>query len=173
MAEPFLGEIRIVSFNFAPQGWALCNGQLFPINQNQALFSLMGTMYGGNGQVNFGLPNLQGRTAFHFGNGFTQGQLTGEANHTLSISEIPTHTHQLNAAAPVNSGSNVNVPTGNYLSNSAPAEIYRSSAGNPPVISPIASTISNAGGSQAHPNQQPFLVLNFIIALQGIYPSRN
>lgn len=172
MAEPFLGEIRIISFSYAPQGWAFCNGQLLPINQNQALFALMGTTYGGNGQTNFALPNLQGRTPIHLGSGFFQGQISGEANHTLTISEIPTHTHQLNAAAPMNSGSNVNNPTGNYLSNSAPAEIYRSNASNPPIISPIASTISNVGGSQPHVNTQPYLVLNFIVALQGIFPSQ-
>src|SRR6202171_762567 len=98
MAEPFLAEIKIMSFNFAPQGWAMCNGQLLPINQNQALFSLLGTMYGGNGQTNFALPNLQGEVPIHVGSGFIQGQASGEQNHTLSISELPTHTHVANAS---------------------------------------------------------------------------
>src|SRR5216684_3491068 len=98
MAEPFLAEIRIMSFGFAPKGWALCNGQLLPINQNQALFSLLGTTYGGDGRVNFGLPDLQARVPIHMGNGHTLGERGGEQAHTLSISEIPTHTHSLNAA---------------------------------------------------------------------------
>src|SRR5258707_8107638 len=112
MAEPFLSEIRIMSFGFPPKGWALCDGQLLPINQNQALFSLLGTTYGGDGRVNFGLPNLQGRTPIHMGGGHTLGELGGEQAHTLSISEIPTHVH-IASASPTN-GDTV-VPTGNYL----------------------------------------------------------
>ncbi len=162
-----------MSFNFAPQGWALCNGQLLPINQNQALFSILGTTYGGNGQVNFALPNLQGRTPAHEGSGLTIGQQVGTANHTLTASEIPAHTHQLTAVAPANSASNVNIPTGNYLSNSAPAEIYRSGAGSPALIPVVSGSIGNTGGSQPHQNMQPFLVLSFCIALQGIFPSQN
>ncbi len=171
MAEPFLGEIRIVSFVFAPQGWAQCNGQLLPINQNQALFSLFGTTYGGNGQTNFSLPNLQGRVPLHFGGGFTQGQIGGEQNHTLNTNEIPQHTHVVNAVT-TNAG-NVNNPSGIFLSNSAPAEIYRSNAGSPALTPLIGPTISNTGGSQAHLNMQPFLTLNFVVALQGIFPSQN
>jgi microcystin-dependent protein len=173
MAEPYIGEIRIMSFNYPPQGWALCNGQLLLINQNQALFSILGTTYGGNGQTNFALPNLQGRTPAHEGGGLTIGQQAGTANHTLTASEIPAHTHQLNAVAPANSASNVNNPTGNYLSNSAPAEIYRSGAGSPALIPVVSGSIGNTGGSQSHQNMQPFLVLSFCIALQGIFPSQN
>lgn len=173
MAEPFLGEIRIMSFVFAPQGWALCNGQLLQINQNQALFSLMGTTYGGNGQTNFALPDLRNRTPIHHGNGFTQGQSGGQSAHTLNISEIPTHVHLVNAKAPPDSSTNTNIPTGAFLSNSAPAEIYNSGAGSPPVLTPLPSTISNVGGSQAHNNLQPSLVLSFCVALQGIFPSQN
>lgn len=173
MAEPFLGEIRIFSFVYAPQGWALCNGQLLPINQNQALFSIMGTTYGGNGQTNFALPDLRSRTPAHVGAGLTLGEKIGEQTHTLIISETPAHTHQLNAVAPATSGGNVNNPSGAYLSNSAPAEIYKTSAGSPALIPVIGSTIANSGGSQAHLNMQPFLTLSFCVALQGIFPSQN
>src|ERR1700737_111449 len=124
MAEPFFSEIRLMSFNFAPKGWAECNGQLIPINQNQALFSLLGTTYGGDGRVNFGLPNFQGRTPIHQGLGFLEGQAGGEENHTLTTSEMP-------------------------------------------------ASVSNVGGSQPHNNMQPYLVLNFCIALQGVFPSQN
>ena len=160
-----------MSFSFAPQGWAKCDGQLLPINQNQALFSILGTTYGGNGQVNFGLPNLKGRSPAHVGSGLTLGEQTGTETHTLSTNEIPAHTHQLNGVAPANSGGNVNNPTGNYLSNSAPAEIYKSSGTG--ILSPVSATITNSGGGQSHTNMQPYLVLNFCIALQGIYPSQN
>src|SRR3954469_4938855 len=112
MSEPFLSEIKIVAFNFAPKGWALCNGQLLPINQNQALFSLLGTAYGGNGQTNFALPNMQGAVPMHMGSGFTLGQTGGETAHTVSISEMPTHTHTLNAA---NKDGTVPAPTGQLL----------------------------------------------------------
>ena len=156
-----------MSFQFAPKGWALCNGQLLPINQNQALFSLLGTTYGGNGQVNFALPNLQGRTPIHVGNGHTLGQNGGEQAHTLSISEVPVHTHAANASA--SPGNNV-VPTGAVLG--SPLNVsYRPADNN--LTPMIAGTLANAGGSQAHLNMQPFLTLNFCIALQGIFPSQN
>lgn len=169
MAEPFLAEIRMVSFNFAPKGWALCNGQLMPINQNQALFSLLGTTYGGDGRTTFALPDLQGKTPIHVGNGFTEGQTAGEIAHTLNISELPTHSHTLNAAS-TNTG-NVNTPDGAFLANSAPAEIFTSVGGQPVAMAP--STISAYGGSQSHNNMQPYLVIGFCIALQGIFPSPN
>lgn len=168
MSTPFLGEIRIVSFNYAPKGWALCNGQLLPINQNQALFSLFGTTYGGNGQTNFALPNLQGRVPIHFGNGFVQGQAAGQENTTLSITQLPTHTHIINAAN--TTAGNVASPVNNFFSNSAPPQIY--SNGSPSAIFQ-PTTVTLTGGSQPHNNMQPSLVLNIIVALQGIFPSRN
>ena len=167
MAEPFLSEIRIFSFGFAPKGWALCNGQLLPINQNQALFSLLGTTYGGDGRVNFGLPNLQGRVPIHEGSGHTLGERGGEQGHTLTISELPTHTHVANAVNAAATASNPN--NTRLLSNSIQAALY-APAGNLVAMDP--RTIGNVGGSQAHLNMQPFLVLNFSIALQGIFPSQ-
>lgn len=164
MSEPFLSEIKITSFGFPPKGWALCNGQLLPINQNQALFSLLGTTYGGDGRVNFGLPNLQGRTPLHMGNGFVLGQLDGEQAHTLNISELPSHTHNANATTAVG---NSPIAAGNFIGEAdnlyGPAQ---------DLTSLVPTTVSVAGGSQAHLNMQPFLVLNFCIALQGIFPSQ-
>ena len=151
----------------------MCNGQLLPINQNQALFSLLGTTFGGNGQTNFALPDLRGRTPVHFGSEISLGEKGGEQAHILTQSELPTHVHSANAVAPANSGSNVNVPTANYLSNSAPAEIYRSGSGSPALVALNPGSVTNVGGSQAHENRQPLLTLTFAIALAGIYPSRN
>src|SRR5262249_22109590 len=166
MAEPFLSEIRIMSFGFPPKGWALCDGQLLPINQNQALFSLLGTTYGGDGRGNFGLPDLRGRASIHMGSGHTLGERGGEQGHTLSISEIPTHTHVLNGTsnAAVNTPANTTV-----LGKSNPQPTY-AAAGNLQAMN--AQSIANVGGSQAHLNMQPFLVLSFCIALQGIFPSQ-
>ena len=167
MAEPFLSEIRIFSFSFAPTGWALCNGQLLPINQNQALFSLLGTTYGGDGRVNFGLPDLQSRLPIHVGNGHTLGERGGEQNHTLSIAELPTHTHVLNGT----SNAGVNTPANNtVLGKSNPQAVY---GGGANLVAMDSSSIANVGGSQAHLNMQPFLTLTFCIALQGIFPSPN
>ena len=166
MAEPFLSEIRIMSFVFAPKGWALCNGQLLPINQNQALFSLLGTTFGGDGRVNFALPDLRGRTPIHVGSGHTLGERGGEQAHTLSIAELPTHTHTFN----VNSGpGNATTPLNAVLAK-APSNTY-----GPPssLVAMNAGMSGNTGGSQAHLNMQPFLTLNFSIALQGIFPSPN
>jgi microcystin-dependent protein len=165
MAEPFLSEIRMMSFVFPPKGWALCDGQLLPINQNQALFSLLGTTYGGDGRVNFGLPNLQGRVPIHMGQGHTLGERGGEQAHTLSISEIPTHTHVANASS--NDGA-VIIAVGNLLARSA-SQLYIQPT-NLGAMS--AATVANVGGSQAHLNMQPFLTLSFCIALQGIFPSQ-
>lgn len=165
MAEPFLSEIRIMSFVFAPKGWALCNGQLLPINQNQALFSLLGTTFGGDGRVNFALPDLRGRVPIHVGGGHTVGEKGGEQAHTLSIAELPTHTHVVQG---VNTNAATNVPTGNSLANTT--ALYHSPS-NLTSLNP--QTVGNVGGSQAHLNMQPFLVLSFCIALQGIFPSPN
>jgi microcystin-dependent protein len=170
MAEPFLSEIRIMSFGFPPKGWALCDGQLLPINQNQALFSLLGTTYGGDGRVNFGLPNLQGRAPIHMGSSHTLGERGGEQGHTLSISELPTHVHATKvstAQAPAGAGS---TPANNKLLSQARGSFLYS--GPQALTAMAASSIANVGGSQAHLNMQPFLVLNFSIALQGIFPSQ-
>jgi microcystin-dependent protein len=168
MAEPFLSEIRIMSFEFAPKGWALCNGQLLPINQNQALFSLLGTTFGGDGRVNFALPDLRGRTPIHVGSGRTLGERGGEQAHTLSIAELPEHSHAANATAAT---ATTNTPANNLvLAHSTAANLY-SSATNLQAMSP--AVIGNVGGSQAHLNMQPFLTLSFCIALQGIFPSPN
>ena len=168
MDEPFLGEIRLVPYTFAPKGWALCAGQLLPINQNQALFSLLGTNYGGNGQTNFALPNLQGRIALHRGAGFTLGQVQGEQAHTLTVAETPVHTHAVNgtttqATSPA-PGASVTLAT------SAGAAAYQVPEG---LVAMSDSSLSPAGGSQPHNNMQPFLTMSFCIALQGIFPSQN
>ena len=167
MAEPFLGEMRIFSFGFPPKGWALCNGQLLPINQNQALFSLLGTTYGGDGRVTFALPNLQGRVPTHVGGGHILGERAGEQAHSLAIAELPAHTHVANASSKV--GNNV-VPTGNALA-SPLNQSYRAQDNSAAALLP--ATLGNVGGGQAHLNMQPFLTLSYCIALQGIFPSRN
>ena len=154
MAEPFLSEIRIMSFSFAPKGWALCAGQLLPINQNQALFSLLGTTFGGDGRVNFGLPDLQGRTPIHVGSGHTLGERGGEQAHTLSIAEIPTHTHVLNGSTvPGNSVNPKTVSGGNVFARD-PGNAYVPAAQSLLALNP--GTVGNVGGSQAHLNMQPF-----------------
>jgi microcystin-dependent protein len=168
MSTPFLGQISIFAFNYAPQGWAMCNGQLLPINQNQALFALLGTMYGGNGLTTFALPNLQGRTPLHKGAGRVQASAGGAEAHTLTLSELPAHTHTLSAT----SGAATTVdPTGNALANPAFPLYAPFAPANVTVLNP--ASVSNVGGSQPHPNMQPFLAVNFCIALQGIFPSRN
>ncbi len=164
MTSPYLAEIRLISFNFPPKGWALCNGQILPINQNQALFSLLGTTYGGNGQTNFALPNLQGRASMHMGNGHNQGEQGGEAAHTLIPSEMPAHAHQALARA--------------HADASLPTLAHFAASGKNSFATTTDSTmntqaIGTAGGNQAHNNMPPYLVLNYVIALQGIFPSRN
>ena len=166
MSEPFLSEIKIVAFNFPPKGWAFCNGQFLPINQNQALFALLGTTYGGNGQTTFALPDLRDRVPIHFGNGHDLGQKAGEPTNTITIQTMPTHLHLVNATA--NNG-NSQTATGNVLG-AVPGRIYTDPA-NLTTLSP--ASVSNVGGSQPHNNMQPFLTLSFCIALQGIFPSRN
>jgi microcystin-dependent protein len=165
VAEPFMGEIRIMSFNFPPKGWAQCDGQQLPINQNQPLFSLLGTMYGGNGQTTFALPNLQTRVPIHMGQGLTQGQAGGEQAHTLTVSEMPSHTHTMSGSS---SNADVVSPVDNVVAQSS--QLYGPVA---QVTSLDPSTNGSAGGSQAHTNLQPYLTLTFCIALQGIFPSRN
>jgi len=167
MAEPFLSEIRIFSFNFPPKGWALCNGQLLPINQNQALFALLGTTYGGNGQTNFALPDLRGRAPIHDGNGHTLGERTGETSHTLTIAEMPTHAHTLNASS---TDGALASPVGNFWGSNSERP-YSADTSNAVGMNPTG--ISNVGGSQAHENRMPSMALNFCIALQGIFPSQN
>ena len=166
MAEPFLSEIRIMSFNFAPKGWAMCNGQILPINQNQPLFALLGTTFGGDGRVNFALPDQRAKAPIHVGNGHTLGERGGEMAHTLSIAEIPTHVHTMNAST---QDANTNLPAGAMLA-TAP-QIYNAPGGTLTTLDPATTT--NTGGSQPHSNMQPYLVLNFCIALQGIFPSQN
>ena len=164
---PFISEIQIFAFDFNPRGWAKCNGQLLPIAQNQALFSLLGTTYGGNGTVNFALPNLQGRVPMHIGNSFSLGQTGGEETHTLIISEMPAHTHQVSGTSAVVTQPS---PGGNVWANGAQGKSYTTAAANATMN---GGSIGVAGGGQAHENRNPYLVLNMCIALQGIFPSRN
>ena len=165
MASPFLGEIRLMSFNFPPKGWAFCNGQLLPINQNQALFALLGTFYGGNGTTNFALPDFRGRLPWHFSGSYSQGTQMGQEAHTLINSEMPAHTHQALASSNVADQSS---PLNNYWAAGGTAAYAPTSDS---TLVPAA--IANTGGSQAHENRQPFLVITFCIALQGIFPSRS
>ncbi|HYH07457.1 MAG TPA: tail fiber protein [Thermoanaerobaculia bacterium] len=167
MAEPFLSEIRIFSFNFPPKGWAFCNGQFLPINQNQALFSLLGTTYGGNGQTTFALPNLQGRLPIHEGDGHTLGEAAGSSAVTITQQTMPQHLHFLTGTTTTGSLA----PLAGAVPATIGATIYSK---NVSALVPFdASSVTTVGGSQAHTNQMPFLVLNFCIALQGIFPSQN
>lgn len=166
MSEPFLSEIKIVSFNFAPKGWALCNGQLLPINQNQALFALLGTTYGGNGQTTFALPNFRGAVPIHVGNGHVLGERAGSSSTTLSIQSLPQHLHALQAS-PTSTNTTAD-PTNALL---APVNGGYNSGSNLTTLD--ASSTTATGGNQPHNNMMPYLVLNFVIALQGIFPSRN
>ena len=167
MAEPFLSEIRMFSFGFPPKGWAFCNGQLLPINQNQALFALLGTTYGGNGQTTFALPNLQGNVPVHMGGGFTLGERGGEQGHTLNVSELPQHTHV--ASCNKMAGGSIS-PSNGVPAYDADVAAYASAPGGA-NMNPAG--VSNTGGSQSHNNMAPYLVINFCIALQGIFPSQN
>jgi microcystin-dependent protein len=183
MSDPYLGEIRIISFNFPPKGWAFCNGQILAINQYQALFSILGTTYGGDGRTTFALPNLQGEVPVHVGNGVTLGQRGGEASHTLTVAEMPAHNHLLKADAATGAANNTNTPapagtkslgqsagTGGTPPTPFGVNIYSTAAPNG-ALAP--QCLSNNGSSQPHENKQPYLVLNFIIAMQGIFPSHN
>lgn len=171
MSEPFLAEVRIVGFNFAPRGWAFCDGQILPINQNQSLYSLLGTTYGGDGRTTFALPDLRGRTPIHVGQSdggqhHSEGQKSGEETHTLAANEMPNHDHQAMASA--NDGGTP-VPTDSVLSQT-PSRIYNDPTN---LVELRAGTVTNVGGGQAHDNMQPYLALNFCIALRGLFPSRN
>jgi len=166
MSEPFLAQIIIVGFNFAPRGWAQCDGQLLPIAQNQALYSLLGTTYGGDGRTTFGLPDLRGRTSIHRGTGHILGQKGGEAAHTLNTAQIPAHGHTVSASG---DDAQTNAP-GDYVPAKATTFAYGEPAG---LVGMNPGVIPNAGGGQAHDNMQPFLTLNFVIALQGLFPPRN
>ena len=162
---PFLGEIGMVAFQYAPRGWALCNGQLLPINQNQALFALLGITYGGNGQTTFALPDLRDRVPIHVGTSDALGTRGGAAAHTLTAAELPTHTHALNATP---SNATTAVPTAAVLA--ATSGLYAPVTG---LTSLHPGTVGYVGGSQAHENRQPFMSINFVIAPQGIFPSQN
>jgi microcystin-dependent protein len=165
MAEPFLSEIRIMSFNYAPQGWAMCNGQLLLINQNQALFSLLGTTFGGDGRLNFALPDMRGQTPVHVGDGWTLGQKMGEQAHTLNQSEMPAHNHVINGTSAQASSLS---PVNNLW-----ATTNANTFGTAPDTPLNPASMTSIGGSQAHLNMQPYLALTFCIALQGIFPSQN
>jgi microcystin-dependent protein len=171
MSEPFLGEIGIFGFNFAPRGWALCDGQILPINQNQSLYSLLGTTYGGDGRTTFALPDLRGRTPLHVGSGFNLGSKSGEESHVLTVNEMPDHSHDARAttatpASMTQDDALLTVTGGGRR----PLSPY----GPDDALTPLDSeSISSTGGGQGHNNMQPFLTVNFAIALQGLFPSRN
>jgi microcystin-dependent protein len=172
MSEPFLAEVRIFGFKFAPRGWAFCDGQILPISQNQSLYSLLGTTYGGDGRTSFALPDMRGRVPIHVGRSdggadHREGQKGGEETVSLSVAEMPNHDHPIHAS--LQDGDQV-TPTGNLLGDSAPAEFYAPAAN---LVQLRSGTIANTGGSQGHENMQPYLAVNFAIALQGLFPSRN
>jgi microcystin-dependent protein len=176
-----MSQIMPVAFGFAPKNWAMCNGQFLPINQNQALFSLLGTTYGGNGQTTFALPDLRGRVAMHVGNGHIQGEKGGQESHTVILSEMPAHNH-FAMANNTNGSTNVSGVTPSATKavaqaivalqggGTTPAQMYGTGA---PSAAMAPSTIGNQGGSQPHENRQPFTVLNFCIALSGVFPTQN
>lgn len=168
MSEPFLAEVRIVGFNFAPRGWAFCDGQILPINQNQSLYSLLGTTYGGDGRTTFALPDIRSRTPIHVGNGHALGQKSGEETHTLSANEMPQHNHTLNAS----SGTSASADPNGQIWGNARERLYASYNASS-ATNMNSSLMANTGGSQAHENMQPYLAVNYCIALQGLFPSRN
>ncbi|KAA3609220.1 MAG: phage tail protein [Calditrichaeota bacterium] len=165
MSEPFLAEIRMVGFNFAPRGWAFCDGQILPINQNQSLYSLLGTTYGGDGRTSFALPDLRGRSPLHPGEGHRQGEKGGEETHSLSLNETPVHQHNMLADT-----GNGNRPVPNDAVLSSASNVYHDPNN---LVALHSGSVANVGTGQAHDNMQPFLAVNFCIALQGLFPSRN
>lgn len=173
MSEPFLAEVRMVGFNFAPRGWALCDGQILPINQNQSLYSLLGTTYGGDGRTSFALPDLRGRVPIHVGrsDGGAEhglGQKSGEETHTLAVNEMPEHKHEVSASRDNNSSIS---PQGRAFASARERTYAAYDASQAVALN--SGILSRVGGSQAHENMQPYLVVNFCIALQGLFPSRN
>ncbi|MEA2621352.1 MAG: hypothetical protein QOH61_262 [Chloroflexota bacterium] len=166
MSEPFMGEVKMISWTYPPKGWAFCNGQLLPINQNQALFSILGTQFGGDGRTTFALPDLRGRTPIYSGQGWTLGQAGGEESHTLTGSEMPLHNHL--AMASTTNADSIEV-AGNILA-ASDTPLYHNTA-DLTTLGP--TTINVVGGGQPHQNMQPYLVVNFCVALTGIFPSRN
>ncbi len=168
MGTPFIGQLMLASFNFAPKNWVMANGQLMAINQNQALFSLFGTTYGGNGQTTFGLPNLQGRTPISQGNGHVLGEIAGQDTHTLIQSEVPQHTHLVEAST---STAGLDKPTGNLLATTSSNATVYTAFGNATAMAP--GCITQIGGSQPHENRQPYLVMTWVVSLSGIFPSRS
>jgi len=166
MSEPFIGQVSMVSFNFAPRGWASCDGQILPINQNQTLYSLLGTTYGGDGRTSFALPDLRGRAPMHMSSGHNQGEKRGTETVALSGNQMPQHTHSVNA-----SSDDANAPTPNGNAFAVPGNpIYGDLTS---LVSMNSESVAKAGGGQGHDNMQPYLAVNFIIALQGLFPSRN
>jgi microcystin-dependent protein len=168
MGTPFLAEVRIVSFNYPPKGWAFCNGQILPINQNQALFSLMGTMYGGDGVSNFALPNLQGRVPIHYNANHAQGSTGGAETHALGMPEIPQHRHNLIGVSSIGNCPN---PVNRLVASTLPS--WNAYSPTEDVVVMGGAATASTGSGLPHQNMQPYLVLNYVIALQGIFPSRN
>jgi microcystin-dependent protein len=176
--EPFIGQISLFGFNFAPRGWAQCNGQLLPIAQYQALFSLLGTTYGGNGTTTFGLPDLRGRLPMHVSAAHPQGETSGAEQVTLTVAQLPPHSHPVNATANLACASGAgtaDIPTGNIPAGSATDENYAAASAANGAMAPlnVSGTVGNTGGGQPVPILPPFQVLNYCIALEGIYPSRS
>jgi microcystin-dependent protein len=168
MSQPYVGQLMLASFNFAPKGYAMCNGQTMAINQNTALFSLLGTTYGGNGVQTFALPNLQGRTPVGVSSNIVWGEVSGQESHTLISSEVPAHTHQLEGTI---AGATTANPAGAIFA--APTGNLKPYAGASSLAAMSSSSIATVGGGQPHENRQPFLVMNWVIALTGIFPSRS
>lgn len=172
MSEPFLGQVMMVGFNFAPRKWAFCDGQILPINQNQSLYSLIGTTYGGDGRTSFALPDMRSRTPFHRGDAFVLGSKTGIESVTLTAAEMPNHTHQAIAEDTLATTTDANNAYLAELEDSGPRDLYASPTGSG-LVNFRSGSISNTGGGQAHENMQPYITLSFVIALQGLFPSRN
>jgi len=170
MSEPFLAEVRMMGFNFAPRGWAFLDGQILPINQNQSLYSLLGTTYGGDGRTSFALPDLRSRTPMHKGDGHNLGSKSGAETITLNAAEIAAHTHTVRASS---AGGNARAPTGALLAAENPPDAAYRNAEAGTMTALRSGTVTNAGGGQAYNNMQPYTTLTFCIALQGLFPSRN